>query len=207
MTRMNIPDFFGSIQHDANEKGERVATGRQEVRRIALEKVRLELADLERAGVVVSGYAFSEVLLVKGEQGPAERAGEGLLRGADGRALKAALLKLGYAPESWLALATWDAGGQTLDAALLRRAVLVLDPTCLIVLDEAAADVVRLAYATELAGLTRFEEAMLQAGSVAEVQGMRVLNLGGFEAALASPHEKQVMWARLKRLPPEGSPY
>ena len=184
-----------------------MTVGRQEVRRIAIEKVRRELAALEAAGVVVCGYAFSEVLLVKGERGPAERAGKGLLSGEDGRALMAALLKLGYAPESWLALATWDASGHALDAALMRRAILALGPTCIIVCDEVAADAFRLTYATELAGLTRFEEAMLQAGAVAEVQGMRVLNLGGFEAALADPHEKQVMWSRLKRLPPEGSPY
>lgn len=172
-----------------------------------LEKVRAELAWLEAAGVVVSGYAFSEVLLVKGEPGPAERDGEGLLKGADGRALKAALLKLGYAPECWLALATWDEKGRPLDAALLRRAILVLDPASIIALDETAANALRLTYATELAGLARFDEAMLQAGAVAQVLGMRVLNLGGFEAALSSPHEKQVMWARLKRLPPEGAPF
>ena len=184
-----------------------MASGRQEVRRWALEKVRAEIGALEAAGAVVSGNACSEVLMVKGEKGPVEEAGEDLLKGPDGRALSAALLRLGYAPESWLAAATWSQDGGQIAPELFRRLLLALDPTCVIVLDEAAADVVRTAYATELAGLARFEEAMLAPGAVVEVCGMRMINLGGFEAALKSPHEKQVMWARLKRVPPEGSPY
>ena len=48
---------------------------------------------------------------------------------------------------------------------------------------------------------------MLAPGAVARVRGMRVLNLGGFADALADPHEKQVMWARLKKIPPLGEPF
>ena len=48
---------------------------------------------------------------------------------------------------------------------------------------------------------------MLSPGAVAHVCGMRVLNLGGFAAALADAHEKQVMWARLKQIPPLGEPF
>ena len=72
--------------------------------------------------------------------------------------------------------------------------------------DEAAAAAVREAYADELAALPDFAEAMLAPGVVALVLGMRVLNLGGFEAALADKRQKQVMWARLKRVPPLGEP-
>ena len=44
-------------------------------------------------------------------------------------------------------------------------------------------------------------------GVLARILGMRVMNLGGFEESLADPKAKQVMWARLKTLPPEGEPY
>ena len=44
-------------------------------------------------------------------------------------------------------------------------------------------------------------------GNVVHLLGMRVLNLGGFAAALGDAHEKQVMWARLKKIPPLGEPF
>ena len=50
-------------------------------------------------------------------------------------------------------------------------------------------------------------EALLPAGMVAYVCGMRFLNLGGFAAALGDPRQKQVMWARLKQVPPLAEPY
>ena len=53
----------------------------------------------------------------------------------------------------------------------------------------------------------REDAAMLAPGAVARVRGMRVINLGGFSDALADPHEKQVMWARLKKIPPLGEPF
>ena len=34
-----------------------------------------------------------------------------------------------------------------------------------------------------------------------------ILNLGGFAAALGNPRQKQVMWARLKQVPPLAEPY
>ena len=48
---------------------------------------------------------------------------------------------------------------------------------------------------------------MLAPGEVADVLGMRVLALGGFAAALADRDAKQVMWRRLKSVPPLGEPY
>ena len=71
----------------------------------------------------------------------------------------------------------------------------------------ASAAVLREAYADELVALESLQEALLAPGAVARVLGMRVLNLGGFAAALGDSHEKQVMWARLKRIPPLGEPF
>lgn len=166
-----------------------------------VQKMRAELEELESMGVRTAGNAFSAVLFAKGKPGPAEQAGEALLSGADGKALRAALNKLGYAPEDWAAIDT------SISPELLRRAVAALDPSTLVACDDEAAAVIRDAYAESLCELADFEDALLSPGRVVHVAGMRVLNLGGFEAALASSKQKQVVWSYLKRIPPLGEPY
>lgn len=180
---------------------------REERRKRYVAKARVELEDLAARGVQMGGNAFSSILLVKGEPSDDERVGGRLLAGDDGSALRAALQALGYAPEDWAALATWDEDGNRLGADLLREAVCALDPATLVACDEAATQLVREAYADDLASLESFEEAMLADGVVAQVAGMRMLSLGGFAAALADRQQKQVMWRRLKQLPPLGEPY
>lgn len=172
-----------------------------------LAKARVELDGLANRGVVMAGNAFSSVLLLKGNPLDAEASGCALLGVEDGKALRAALQALGYAPQDWAGLATWDAQHELLSSDLLREAVCTLDPATLIICDEEAANAVREAYAADLASLESFEEAMLVEGVVAQVAGMRMLNLGGFAAALADKAQKQVMWRRLKQLPPLGEPY
>ena len=173
----------------------------------ALAKVRFELEGLAARGVVMAGNAFSSVLFVKGEPGEAERTGGELLSGKDGTALRAALQALGYAPEDWAAVATWDGRKELLDGALLRQSVAALDPATLVVCDDLAAEAVRNAFADDLVVLADFMDASLEPGRVVQVCGMRVLNLGGFEAALGSDHEKQVRWAWLKQIRPLAEPY
>ena len=170
-------------------------------------KTQAELRELELCGVVAVGNAFSSVLFAKGEPGEAERAGGELLSGKDGTALRAALQALGYAPEDWAAVATWDGQGGLLDGTMLRQAVAALDPATLVVCDDLAAEAVRNAFADELVVLADFMDATLSPGRVVQVCGMRVLNLGGFEAALSSDHEKQVRWAWLKQIRPLAEPY
>lgn len=184
-----------------------MAMAESERRRVVIDKVRYELAELDRLGVIVEGNVGSSVLFVKGVPGEAEQAGRALLSGADGKALKASLAALNYAPEEWLALAAWAKDRAPLDPPLLRRAVCALDPVTLVATDATAAMLVREAYADELVALDDIESALLVEGRVVRILGMRVLALGGFEEALASPRRKQVMWARLKRIPPVGSPY
>ena len=89
----------------------------------------------------------------------------------------------------------------------LRLAITTLDPSTVIAIDESAAAALREAYADELVDLEALEAATLMPGVLARILGMRVMNLGGFEESLADPKAKQVMWARLKSLPPEGEPY
>lgn len=180
---------------------------RTERRNFVVGKARAELALLEERGVRVSGNAFSSILLLKGELSAGERGGAEPLSGQDGAALRAALSALGYAPEDWCALLTVGADGEMLDGELLREAVCTLDPATMVACDDAAAQALREAYANELVALDDFDAAMLAPGKEVRLLGMRVMALGGFEAALADAHQKQVMWARLKKLPPLGEPY
>lgn len=184
-----------------------MASERDARRRACLDKAAFEVDDLARRGVRAGGNAFSSVLLVKGELSDAEKSGEPPFSGEDGTALRASLERLGYPPEDWEWLLTVTEGGEPLDAPLLREAVCALDPATLVCCDEPAADLLREAYADDLAALESLEEAMLVPGGVVRLLGMRVLNLGGFAAALGDAREKQVMWARLKKIPPLGEPF
>ena len=189
------------------ERGAQMASERDARRRACVDKAAAEIDSLIARGALAGGHAFSEVLLVKGELSDGEKGGAPAFSGADGTALRASLERLGYAPEDWEWLLAVDEAGGPLDVSLFREAVCALDPTTLVCCDEAAAALAREAYADDLFAVERLEEAMLAPGVVARICGMRVLNLGGFAAALADAHEKQVMWARLKQIPPLGEPY
>lgn len=177
-----------------------------------------ELGFLQTHGVRIAGNAFSPIVLVKGELNEVELAGGSLLGSADGDALRSALSAIGWAPQDFCALAAVsgegedgvEAGsipGEPLAPELFREALEALDPEAVVLLDNAAADVMREAYADGLAIIEDFNTATLAPGLVAPVLGRRVLALDGFEAALAAPAEKQRMWAYLKQLPPLGAPY
>lgn len=180
----------------------------QERRSAYIAKMSEEVARLERSGVIMTGNAFSSVLVLKGVPNEQEwQEPAALLSGDDGKALRASFARLGYPPEDWAGLLVCDAEGAPLGQELLRLALTTLDPATLVLCDEAAADAVRGAYAEDLVLVDDLNQALVTPGVVVYVRGMRVMNLGGFEAALADAHEKQVMWARLKRLPPLGEPY
>lgn len=166
-------------------------------RRACIDKTAAEVDALAARGVVAEGNAFSAVLLVKAAA----------FEDAEKTALKASLAALGYAPEDWELLRAQGSTGEPLAPDLLREAVCALDPATLIVLDAAAADALRDAYAEDLAAIEDLSAAMLDPGVVVRLCGMRVLNLQGFAEALGDSRQKQVMWARLKKLPPLGEPY
>ncbi len=177
-------------------------------REACVEKTTAELDGLAQRGVRAGGNAFSPILVCKGELTAEEAGGAEPFSGADGAALKASLKALGYAPEHWVWLLTCDeAGAAPLAPALFREAVCALDPATLVCCDDAAAAAVREAYADDLTIIEDFNEAMLEPGYVVPVCGIRMLNLGGFAAALTDPRAKQQMWARLKRVAPLAEPY
>lgn len=183
-----------------------MASERDARRRACVDKAAAEVDSLVGRGALMGGNAFSSVLVVKGDPSDAERDGAEPLSGRDGTALRASLERLGYPPEDWAWLAVGSFPGATPDA-LVREAVCVLDPDTLVCADEAAAAAVRDAFADELVDVESLEEAMLLPDHVAHVAGMRVTNLGGFEAALDDPEAKRTMWHRIQVLRPLAEPY
>lgn len=182
-----------------------------------VDALKQELDGLVQRGVRMTGNATSSIVLVKGELNQEELAGGDLLAGNDGAALRAALTRLGWPPEDVCCLAAVAGKGETghavadtgelLPVEVFREALEALDPEAVVLLDNTAAHAMREAYGDALAQIEQFDEAMLKPGLVAHVLGRRVLALDGFEASLASPREKQRMWAYLKQLPPLGAPY
>lgn len=190
----------------------------QYVRQAYINAASVELKRLAQNGVRVVGNAFSPIVLVKGVLNQAELEGGELLAGADGKALRAALMRLGWAPEDFCALASTygdgdpqvvdkPAPGSPLNPVLFREALEALDPEAVLLLDDAAVAAMHEAYADALAQVEQFEVAMLEPGLVAHILGRRVLALGGFEAALSNEASKQRVWAYLKLMPPAGAPY
>ena len=234
--RVAVPEVFGERVCDRCAIDVRLAWGgkvavavsSRDRKAALLAAERGELDALRARGVRMAGNAFSSIVLVKGSLNEAELSGAPLLSGADGTALRAALLCLGYPPEDFCALAALGGpaapadmpdgatsvvaapaadAGAPLPPELFREVLEALDPECVVLLDEAAADVMREAYADALSAIEQFEVAMLMPGLVASVLGRRVLALGGFEAALSDPAAKQRAWAYLKQVPPAGAPY
>jgi hypothetical protein len=167
-----------------------------------LAAVRERVDALAQAGVRAHGNGFSSLVVLTAAGEPAQ----GLLAPDVTRALQAAFTRLRYAPEDWCVLSTRRADDEPLDVALLRQALITLDPATVVVVDPRAADDLRLAYAQELEeqdpALARFAP-----GTLVRLLGMRVLNVGDFGAALASSDSKQRAWAWLKRVPALGDPY
>lgn len=186
-----------------------------QMKKAALEATRQELDALCARGVRMEGNAFSPIVLIKGDLNEEERAGGALLGGADGTALRASCTAIGYAPEDFCALASVAGkgvdpaleAGATLPTEVFREALEALDPEAVLLLDAAAADLMREAYADALVAIDDFDTAMLKPGLVAHVLGRRVLALDGFEAALSDKREKQRMWAYIKQIGPAGAPY
>lgn len=177
------------------------------VKEAARAKARAEVGALEAKGVRLSGCAFPAILFVKGTPNAEEAAGAAPLSGADGEALFKAVSALGYAPEDWACILGTLVDGASLTPELLSLAIATLSPLTLVATDEAARSLICDTLAADLVEVADLSEALLEPGTVAQVAGLRVMALGGFEAALASPEQKQVMWARLKRIPPLGQPY
>lgn len=175
---------------------------------IYVAKVKAEVATLSARGIILAGSAMAQNLFIKGELSQQEAANpKEFFKGEDGRALRASLTTLGYAPEDWQAMSAVFVTGAPLDTQSFCLAIAALCPSTLIACDETAAQCIREAYAQNLKDLPKLEEALLEPGLVVHLLGMRVINLGGFEAALQDAKLKQRMWSYLKKLTPLAQPY
>ncbi len=170
-------------------------------------KAEAELEALAARGVRLAGCAFPAILFVKGTPSEAEARGAEPLSGEDGTALFKATSALGYAPEDWAGCLGVLEDGTRMPPSLLSLAIATLSPLTVVATDEAARTLLAEALAADLVELADLSEALLEPGLVVQVAGLRVMALGNFAAALADPQGKQLMWARLKRLPPLAEPY
>ncbi len=170
-------------------------------------KAEAELKTLAERGVRLAGCAFPTILFVKGTPSEAEALGAEPLSGEDGAALFKATSALGYAPEDWAGCLGVLENGERMAPELLALTIATLSPLSVVATDEAARTLLSETLATDLVELADLSEALLEPGLVVQVVGLRVMALGDFAASLADPAQKQLMWARLKRLPPLAEPY
>ncbi len=169
---------------------------------IYMDKIKDQIQTLLDQGLIATGNSMGNLLILKGDL-TFKDINSGLLSGADGAAFKAALThpKLGYAPDDWSAFATKTAEGNEFDSKQLRDAIVAADVQTIIICDSTAQDAFRNAFADELADLPDLLDALLAPGQVVKVQGMRILNLDGFEKSLGFKDQKAQRWQWLQKIP------
>lgn len=154
--------------------------------------------ELERFSGRWSGNLLARLLLLKGEPGPAERAGGAVLSGADGDAVRKSLERLGFAPDDLLAIDVSRRSGFEPTAADVRRAVLAVDPLVAVALDRAAARLVERAFKLD-------EE--LEPGRAVQALGYRLVAVDGFEKLIATDDGKKLAWHQLRAAVRPGEPW
>ncbi len=93
---------------------------------ITVAKATKELQDLIDQEVRMEGNAFAPVLFVKGADFTPDEL----------TALRASLERLGYAPEDWISLSTTSDHLAPLPTALVRQAVMTIDPDTVFICDD-----------------------------------------------------------------------
>ena len=178
-------------QHQA---AEHEASG---LERTYAEKAHAELAAADRVApgsdsVPWSGDVFAEIVLVKGEPGPAEVSGGPALSGPDGVAVRKALEALGFDPDSVLATVARPEAG--IDASLLRERLRMqieaVDPTVVVALDATAT--------AEIAAA--FNLGTVPFGTKVYSGGRLIVAVDGFEASLADERAKRRVWKQMQAI-------
>lgn len=174
--------------------------------RDCLAAIRQDVARISQIGVLSTGSACAQILLLRGDLTDKELSGAPLLADRAGDALRASLDTLGYPADERAALSTvarttkqdgtshWD----HLAPQDLAWAVEAIDPEAVLCVDlKAAAD---------LEAAWGQEPGWLEPGTLRRHRGRRVLALGDFASSLDEIADKRLMWERLKLLPPLGEP-
>lgn len=161
-------------------------------------KVRAELAaadQLVNAPIMWSGSLTPAVALVKGEPGPAERAGGAAVSGDDGDAAAKALVALGIDGPVWCTVSrTGDHDEQEGVLLRLRQQLCAIDPALVIALDGVAAADLAAAFGIDA----------LMVGEPVAHAGLILLAIDGLEASLGDETRKREVWRQLQgaRRPP-----
>ena len=132
------------------------------------------------------------VMVIKGQCGAAEKTGAKPFSGFDGTALNSAFDKLGWGEDGWYGLLLAPSGACALEKEQLRILIEALDPTVIVTVDEPA---------RQLVAKTVLDYEQLAAwasGTTTDAQGRLLVRVDGFEAALGSETEKQMVWQQLK---------
>jgi len=141
-----------------------------------------------------SGDVFAEVVLVKGDAGPAEVAGGRALTGPDGQAAKKALEALGFDPKA--VFATVARPDPDIDADLIRQRlrmqVEAVDPYAVVALDAVAAQEVAVALTL---GSLPFGVQVSSGGRV-------FVAVDGLEASLDDEVARRRVWDQFRALEP-----
>jgi len=175
---------------------------RERLRRIYEAKVLAELTAATAAEPVEprgdrswSGDPLARTMLVKGEPGPAERAGGEVLSGEDGDAARKALAALGLLEHGLFATLSRPAASdpQARVSRLLRQ-VEAVDPRVLVALDATAAEDVAAALGIRL-----------EVGRPQHHRGRVVLAVDDFAASLADEDRKRRVWLQLRTLGGQAS--
>ncbi|MBE0417952.1 MAG: hypothetical protein IBX63_09330 [Coriobacteriia bacterium] len=168
-----------------------------ELEHIYAEKALAEFAAADRVapgsdGVKWSGDLFAEVVLVKGEPGPAEVSGGAALSGPDGVAARKALETLGFDQDSVFATVAHPEAG--IDPDLLRERLVIqveaVDPTVVVALDATATAEVAAA----------FSLGALPYGTGVRAGGRTFVAVDGLEASLADERAKRRVWRQMQAI-------
>ena len=158
-------------------------------------KARAEIADAESlvpGDAIVRGHGdeLADVLLLKGEPGPADIEAGRALAGRDGEAAESALEALGVEGARYAACSRVGAVGEAERARRVRLLVEAIDPRLIVALDPVAAADLAAAFGVDVPA----------AGEVVRILGRRVLALDGLEASLGDERLKRRVWKQLKAL-------
>ncbi|MDR2957217.1 MAG: uracil-DNA glycosylase family protein [Coriobacteriales bacterium] len=187
----------------------------------SLDALRLQLHPYS---AYLAGQPTADVLIIKGQPGPAELAGDAAFSGRDAIAIEAALNALGWGKSNWCGVILALPGEPGLSPEQLRWVIEINDPTQIIVLDKTAQPCVSAALSigtvdlldikglqsgiqssdqneaqvTTQAASAKPQKTNLKLGEQVFIMGRHVLVVDDFESSLDDDIAKQRVWAQLK---------
>lgn len=156
----------------------------------------IRTAQLEPWLPFIHGDRFASLLVLKGEPGPSELAGNPPFFGEDGSALNSAFVAMGLKSTHWCGIVCGHPTKGRLSARDVRELIEIIDPLALVALDRKAIEILQQSFAAEVL------PAIPKPGTKTSLMGRTLVFVDGFEAALASDdgQAKHRVWKELKAL-------